>query len=102
MSIKNIIFESQVIRIELASYEHCTFKNCRIEYGGAGPLQLNGCSFVGCTWVLVEQARNTVEFFKTMQHQMGDFGQAMMKVIIDGIMNPNQPAMKVPMPNSKE
>lgn len=92
-------FDSTTVRIDQGRYVRCTFKNCRIEYGGAGPLLLDQCTFDSCTWVLVGAARQTIDFLKVMQNHLGAFGQQMVKTIFEGVMNPSIEARSVQLPD---
>jgi len=69
------------------SYEKCIFTNCTIEYGGTGPISLEGCSFNSCQWVFTGHAQNTLNFMQVMYHQMGEFGKSMIEATFENIKN---------------
>ncbi len=96
----NSVFNGGKYRIDGIRYRGCSFNGCVIEYGGEGPISLENCTFNNCSWTLVGAAKNTVQFLTTMQHQFGDFGQAMVKVIYDGIMNPDRNIGSVTLPDA--
>jgi hypothetical protein len=99
MSFDNSVFHGGKYRIDGVSYKGCSFNNCTIEYGGEGPLSLDNCTFNNCTWTLVGAAKNTIQFLTTMQHQFGDFGTTMVKVIFEGVMNPAAKINSVNLPD---
>jgi len=85
--IKNISNTYTGVRVTLdnQNYEKCIFTNCIIEYGGTGPISLDGCSFNSCQWVFTGHAQNTLNFMQVMYHQMGDFGKSMIEATFKNI-----------------
>ncbi len=85
--ITNINNKYSGVRVSLdnQSYDGCIFTNCIIEYGGTGPITLNGCKFNNCQWVFVGPAQNTLNFMHMMYHHMDDFGKKMIESTFENI-----------------
>lgn len=101
-SFSNSVFHGGTIRLDNVKYVGCSFNGCVVEYGGEGPIWLEGCSFDKCNWTLVGSALNTLQFLKTMQQEFGEFGAAMISTIFAGIISPASPAESVALPNREE
>ncbi|MDJ1481871.1 hypothetical protein QNI16_15325 [Cytophagaceae bacterium YF14B1] len=74
-------YKGGVISIDNNEFIECIFEDCLIEYGGLGPITLQGCQFVNCNWRLVGPAQNTMLFLSSMYNGFGDFGKQM----VDGL-----------------
>ena len=73
------------VSLDNQKYKDCTFTNCTIEYGGSGPISLEGCSFNNCQWVFTGNAQNTLNFMQVMYHHMGEFGKSMIEATFENI-----------------
>jgi hypothetical protein len=93
------VFTGGKIRIDNIHYKGCTFDGCVIEYGGEGPILLEGCNFNNCSWALVGAAKHTIQFLTTMQNEFGDFGKGMVKFIFEGITDPKNRENSVKLPD---
>ena len=91
--IQNISNTYNGVRVSLdnQSYKNCVFKNCIIEFGGTGPIALDGCDFNQCQWVFTGNAQNTLNFMRLMYHNMGDFGKSMIEATFNNIKDSAPP-----------
>lgn len=78
-------FNGGKYRLDNNTYINCNFTNCTLEFGGESPVDLAGCNFIQCEWILSGHAQNTLSFLSGMYHGMGDFGKNMVEGTFDNI-----------------
>ena len=67
---ENRTYEDQTMQLDENEYVNCTFRRCRLQYGGAA-LKLEGNNFSQCTWEFTDAAGRTVNFMMALYHQGG-------------------------------
>ena len=78
---KDNSFVDTTVRLDGADYQGCSFRGCKLVYGG-GPLPaFSDCAFEGCSWHLEDAAGRTVAFIRAVTHAIGPEGRA----IIDNL-----------------
>jgi hypothetical protein len=56
------------IRLDNASFTHCTFRRATLIYAGVGPTQLRGCTFEETLFEFDGPAANALGFLQAMTH----------------------------------
>ena len=85
MLIKNQVFDNDKVTLDGNSFDHCTFNNCEMIYGGAGSVTLSNSNMNNVTWHFVGNAGNTMTFLKMLTDAMGDGGNEMILNSFPGV-----------------
>lgn len=56
------------VRLDNASFTHCTFRGATLVYAGMGPTQLGGCTFEDTVFEFDGPAANALGFLQAMSH----------------------------------
>ena len=88
MRYNNRTFTREVVQLDGNEFQGCTFRECRLDYGGTTPVFLYGCHFDDCTWGFVGDALNTITWL-TFLYQMDTSTRQVVEDIIDNIRHGN-------------
>lgn len=76
---ENSKFENTEEKLDGNIYVNCTFKRCRLVYGGTGVVTLEGCGFHECSWSFVDAAARTINFMVGLYHGTGEGGRKLIE-----------------------
>lgn len=71
MAFRDQTYNGDTIRLDGRLFEHCTFRNCTIEISGTERINLVGCSFDQCQWVVVGAALMTLQILGALYQDPG-------------------------------
>lgn len=74
-SFKGNNFDSGRVTLDGNIFEQCHFRNCTLEFGGTGPVAMNGCEFENVKWSFVGPAGATLNFLAAMANDLGEGGR---------------------------
>jgi len=85
--IKNVnnSYENVQVKLDNNEFVACHFKNCRLEFGGTGPVSMSNCNFDNISWEFSGPAENTLRFLKGLYHGMGEGGRQLVEATFDDI-----------------
>jgi len=78
-------FDGGTVTLDNNNFNKCKFRNCIIQYGGAGPVGLSNCEFSNVKWVFHGAANNTLNFMQAMYTGMGEGGKQIIEQTFENI-----------------
>jgi len=82
---ENKIFDDKIIQLDGNHYVNCTFKRCKLQYGGLATVSLENCNFHQCSWTFTDAAARTVNFMEGLYHGTGEGGRELIEKTFDNI-----------------
>ncbi len=79
-------FTGTTVRLDGNQFLECSFRNCRIEFGGrAAGTAIENCSFFGCEWAFVDAAADTIRFMEILYANFGPDGKELIERTFEAI-----------------
>ena len=85
MKISSQTFRNMDIRLDFGDFENCNFEDCKMVYGGYGPVRMVGNTFIKVSWFFADAAQNTIGFLTVMYHGAGDGGRKLVESTFENI-----------------
>lgn len=78
-------FVDEEIGLDDEAYVGCTFRDCRLVYGGSAGVRVQDCDFEETRLELVDEAGNTLSFLQNIYHGFGEDGKTVVEHLFDQI-----------------
>ncbi len=82
-------YDNVTVKLDNGKFVRCKFKNCRLRFGGTGPVSLIECEFSGVSWEFTGPAQNTMTFLRGVYHGIGEGGKKLVEATFDEIRKPD-------------
>lgn len=82
---ENQTFEDEVIQLDGNQYVGCTFRRCRLQFGGLADTTLSNNAFHECSWLFTDAAERALNFMANLYHGAGEGGREMIDQTFENI-----------------
>lgn len=78
-------FVDTTVQLDGSDFTRCVFRGCRVVISGTAPFSLVDCVFYECSWDFEGPALQTLHALKSLYHDLGEGGRALVEDIFSGI-----------------
>jgi hypothetical protein len=82
---QNNTYSGETIELDNGAFRACTFEDCTLKFSGAGPTELNGCTFTGSRLAPAAAAQLTLTYLRGFYQGLGDWGRQTVEQMFDEI-----------------
>lgn len=84
---KDRVFENERWEVDGLTFEHCTFRRCKIVFSATEPVAFKECTFIECEWVFHGPAATTLDYVAALSHGLGAGGRELVEGIFQSILD---------------